>query len=207
MKCSIIIAVLDSQEIFQRQMLHFNRIVPASCEVIVVDDGSDPPLHNNERLRFPFKLLYTNDKRPWTQDKARNIGASVARGEYLLMTDIDHILTRKAIAHVKHFQGDMLRFQRRVGELNEQGKIARLGGVLKPAPNIFAIKRTIFEHMGGYEETHGMYGTDQQISATYQRFVSEGRAKRCQLGETIYVITDPKWFHKLKRNRRNIRQG
>jgi len=202
MKCSIIIAVLDSHEIFRRQLLHLSRILSQNWEVIVVDDGSQPPLRYHNRLPFPFRLLYTHDQRPWTQDKARNMGATAARGEYLLMLDIDHVVTRKVVANVNRFRGDMLKFARRVGELDDEGRLRGRGRAVRVAPNIFAIRKALFEQMGGYVETAGIYGTDRHLQETYRQFVKHRRAKSAEIGETLYVITDPKWFHKLSRKLR-----
>lgn len=200
MKCSVIIAVLDSHEMFRRQILLLNQILPNDFEVIVIDDGSEIPLIYNDSLKFPFQLLYTNDRRPWTQHKARNIGAAHATGEYFLMTDIDHILSPQALQDVERFQGDMLKFSRQVGHLDEQGRICEIGVAKRPAPNIFAIKREVFALLGGYEETYGVYGMDRGIRQRYQRLVTAGRVKQYEVGETIYVITEAKWFHKLQRN-------
>ena len=45
MKLSIIIPVLNSHEIVRRQIEHFKKMdLPDDIELIIVDDGSDPPL-------------------------------------------------------------------------------------------------------------------------------------------------------------------
>ena len=45
MKLSIVIPVLDSHEVLRRQLLHFDRMkLRRDTEIIIVDDGSDPPL-------------------------------------------------------------------------------------------------------------------------------------------------------------------
>lgn len=199
MKCSIIIAVLDSHEIFRRQMLHFDRMLPEGFEVLIIDDGSDEPLKYDAPVRFPLRLFYTNDKRPWTQDKARNLGAAAARGNYLLMTDIDHILTSEAIEEVGQFRGDMLKFSRRTAQLDEQGVIYNIGATKPPHVNTFAVSKETFERLGGYRETFAEYGTDREIRANYQQLVEQGLAKPFQVGKTIYVITETHWFHRLPR--------
>jgi len=44
-KLSIIIPVLNSHEIVRRQIAHFKKMnLPDDVELIIVDDGSDPPL-------------------------------------------------------------------------------------------------------------------------------------------------------------------
>jgi len=44
-RLSIIIPVLNSHEIVRRQIAHFEKMdLPDDIELIIVDDGSDPPL-------------------------------------------------------------------------------------------------------------------------------------------------------------------
>src|SRR5262245_40235533 len=75
---TIIAAVLESYEVVRRQLLHLERIIPPNCEMILVDDGSVPSLQQtcaSVFTSFRFRLVCTNDPRPWTQPRARNIGA------------------------------------------------------------------------------------------------------------------------------------
>jgi len=168
MKLSIIVAVLDSHEIVRRQILHYwgMRFPRPDVEVIFMDDGSDPPLH------FPcdtVRIIPTNDFRPWTWAVARNSGAKIARGEYLLMTDIDYIIPQEALDAALAFTGDKMRFKREFGVLDKQGQISQDHEVLKayglsaerlaskgvkmpPHPNNFLMRRELFLEMGGYLE-------------------------------------------------------
>ncbi|MCK9441041.1 MAG: glycosyltransferase family 2 protein, partial [Methanothrix sp.] len=59
-----------------------------------------------EGLGFPFRIVETYDKRPWTQPRGRNIGADIACGEWLLMTDIDHIISEEGLEDSYNFNGD-----------------------------------------------------------------------------------------------------
>jgi glycosyltransferase involved in cell wall biosynthesis len=94
MKLSIVIPVLNSHEVVRRQLLHFFRIgLPGDTELILVDDGSDPPIEND--FSNLARIHRTNDNRPWTWALARNAGARLATGDYLLMYDLDHIADRK----------------------------------------------------------------------------------------------------------------
>jgi len=112
MKLSIIISVLNSHEIVRRQLLHFKKMdLPEDIEIIFIDDGSNPPLTHDGSLKN-FTMYATNDKRPWTVELARNLGARVADGEYLLMTDIDYIIPRDAIEAVYTLKEDKGRFHR-----------------------------------------------------------------------------------------------
>jgi len=184
---SLVCSVYNSHKVFAEQ-LHFlsnelkglGRVV----EVIFVDDGSEPPLTNiynihseriSDTLLFKnFKLLYTHSKVIWNQPAGRNLGVKKANGNYLLLFDLDHIMTRDMVIELLNFSDDMMRWPRMYGILNE-GKIVtdidilRENG-LKPnvetnklmgVCNIFAISKAIYDELGGYDEKFcGKYSGD-----------------------------------------------
>lgn len=164
MKLSIVIPILNSHEVVRRQLLHFERIeLPSDTELILVDDGSDPPIQNTSNV--PVTIHQTNDRRPWTWALARNAGARIARGEYVLMFDIDHIVDRPAIDFVRGFNGLKVQFIREFGVLDHHGRVTQDRGVLEeyglprdkglrigPLPNNFAMRRDLFWELGGYRE-------------------------------------------------------
>lgn len=156
--------MLNSHEVVRRQLLYYEKIgLPVDTELILVDDGSDPPLENTSSL--PVIIHRTNEKRPWTWALARNAGARIARGEYLLMYDIDHIAPGYAIKFVREFDGLKVQFVREFGVLDEHGNITQDRDILEqyglpktaglgigPLPNNFAMKREVFWELGGYRE-------------------------------------------------------
>lgn len=164
MKLSVIIPVLNSHEIVRRQLLHFDKIgIPDDTEVILVDDGSDPAIEADAR---PWLRIHaTHDTRPWTWPVARNAGAKLARGEWLLMADLDHIITREFIDKARTFDGDHIRINREFAVLDKNGDLTQDRHVLKvygmpdhyklqftPHRNQFAMRRSLYERMGGYRE-------------------------------------------------------
>jgi len=170
LKVSIIITVLNSHEVVRRQLLHFERIgIPADTEIIIVDDGSDPPI-DCPWSSLPLILLQTNDKRAWTWALARNSGARIASGEYLIMVDLDHIITRELIDGVRGMTGEQhMMFWREFAVLDERGtfvqdsdmlikygltpkRIHDRGFKLSPHRNQFAMHRDLFWKLNGYAE-------------------------------------------------------
>jgi len=153
MKLSIIISVYQSHEIVRRQLLHFKKI-KLPFELIIVDDGSSPPIEG--------AFCCTNNKLAWTQGLGRNLGASKASGEYLFMTDIDHIISREAIEDALNFTGNKMIFRRQIRVLDEDGNIRQDKETLKDwgyekdnldasvHGNTFVIKKEVFEKLGGY---------------------------------------------------------
>jgi predicted glycosyltransferase involved in capsule biosynthesis len=252
MKCSIIIAVLESYEVVIRQIKHFSKFLTkepflSSCELIIVDDGSRPTILGNiikefsynwkdiycnvssiyrlfwfydmkELFGFNFILSETNDFRPWTQPLARNKGASIASGDYLYFTDIDHILTEESILSVINFKGDKMEFSRTWAILDEDGTIIRDRDVLidygckendlnktSSHCNTFAIKKEIFNKLDGYDQKFcGKYGGDDvDFNKRYAELHYKGEIKSSEKGPLIFVYPDPrrdkkKIFHSLR---------
>lgn len=225
MKVSVIIAVLESYDAVKRQLIHFSRFFHLyDCELIIADDGSNPPISEkipmNISMPFPMRIFRTHDPRPWSQPCARNSAAfKYARGEYLLFTDIDHIITEEALAVCcKQFRGDKMHFPRQPGVLLENGNIATDAKTLteygcKPAEtgkitshaNTFCMRSSIFSALNGYESRFcGKYGGDDtDLNNRYAALHRAGYVTRSIRGPLIYVFPDPardakKIFHSLR---------
>ncbi|MFA4890701.1 MAG: glycosyltransferase [Candidatus Paceibacterota bacterium] len=214
MKISIIIPIFNSHEAVARQVKYFNKMnLPDDTEFIFVDDGSNPPLNIADYDLKNLRIHATNDKRPWTQGLARNAGAKLAAGEYLFMTDIDHILSKEAIDDVYKFNGSRMVFPRYLGVLLPDGELSEDLSVLKEYGadmnrlktkrgfsvgvhgNTFAIKKSIFEELGGYNQkrcTYGHYagyrrGEDCYFNAAWKKYaLARGLTKG--YGSKIFVF-------------------
>lgn len=173
MRISIITAILNSHEIVKRQALHYGKMnLPDDIEIIFVDDGSEPPLKADLKN---LTILRTGNKNAWTQGIARNIGAKEAKGEHLICTDIDHILSDKLIDMVyKNTYYDIIRFKREVAVLNENGDITQDWDSLKSYGynrqrfriaahgNSYAIRKELFEKFGGSQQKTRYPNRDEQ---------------------------------------------
>lgn len=226
MKLSIVIPVLDSHEVVRRQLQHFDRIgLPGDTELILVDDGSDPPIEND--FGHNAIIYRTNDKRPWTWALARNAGARMARGEYLLMYDLDHVADRHLIDFVRGYDGPRVQFKREFGVLDEHGRLTQDRDVLAehglakdkdlgvgPHPNMFAMRRDVFWEIGGYREdlvTRAYpQGEDRLFKKAWHNYSRETGAQNNAIRPVLYVFpsgkligdvdADPqKLFHGLSR--------
>lgn len=198
MRLSVIVPVLNSHEIVRRQILRWRKIgIPDDTEVIYMDDGSEPPLEFPDHGLKNFRIVPTNDLRPWTWALARNAGARIAKGEYYLMTDLDYIISRPALNASREFTGDRLGFHREFGVLDKHGnfsqdievllsygldpkRIPTRGVKLAPHPNNFVIKKSLYWAMGGYREDliHKPYpqGEDRHFKKQLLQFVKAGKA-------------------------------
>jgi len=93
----------------------------------------------------------------------------------------------------------MLKFHRQVADLNEQGEVRDLRESRSTHVNTFAIRKTLFVQIGGYPREYIGYGSDGRFREKYQRLVNQGHALPIEVAETIYVVTERKWFHRLER--------
>ena len=211
-RLSIIVPVLNSHEIVRRQILHYQKIgVPSDIEIIFMDDGSDPPIAGELKN---LKIERTHDTRPWTWALARNKGAKLARGEYLLMTDLDYIISREAIKSALQFNGDKMRFKREFGVLDETGtftqdidvlktygllpeRIRTRGVKLAPHPNNFVMRKDLFFAMGGYrEDCIGLpypQGEDTLFKQIWAEWLKAGRVKDHDYRPTIYMFPNGRY--------------
>lgn len=163
-KVSIIIPILNSHEIVRRQVLYFEKMgLPKDVELIFVDDGSTPPIEVKTDL--PLTLIHTNDFRDWTWPLARNAGAKTAKGDYFIMVDLDHIISKDFIEKTLNFNGDHIRINREFAVLDEDGNLTQDRDVLEkyglpkdkplqfnPHRNQFAIHRDLYWKLGGFRE-------------------------------------------------------
>lgn len=210
MKLSIVIPVLDSHEVLRRQFLYWEKIgLPEDTEIIIVDDGSNPPLEYKETHRkLPVRFIRTNDTRPWTWALARNRGAKEAIGEYLLMYDLDHIIDKKLLDYARGFTGDKIQFKREFAVLNESGEFRQnleelvaygfprdrfksREFKLQPLPNNFVMRRDLFWELGGYREdlVERSYpqGEDRLFKKAFSEWEKSGKGHVHHERPTIYM--------------------
>jgi len=210
MKLSIVIAVLDSHEIVRRYLLYLKSLdLPDTVETIIVDDGSNPPIQAPEPLRTT-KLMYTNDTRSWTQGLARMKGIKESVGEYILCTDIDHIVSKEAIDASLLFQDDKMIFRRRFAYLDEEGKLINdrdsvISWGLDPKAirddnlsdgvhgNTWLMRRTVFDELGGYNLNRcnsgsHLQGEDREFNKRYAHACRDGKYKDQVLGSFVYFF-------------------
>ena len=191
MKVSIVQAVLNSPEILRRQMLHYEKMnLPDDVEVIIVDDGSDPPLEQ--------ATCATNDFRDWTQPAARNFGAKRARGDFCIFTDIDHIISREVIEIARNCPADVVRFRREAGVLDENGDFTQDWDVLQewgfkrgglrvaPHSNSFIVRTGLYLGLGGVSERHVGSG----IHPNREEVPFKGKLKRLEKSGKIEIWQD-----------------
>jgi hypothetical protein len=129
-------------------------------------------------LGFPFSLYRIGVDVRWNQDAARNIAAEHAAHEWLLLTDIDHLVPEET-------------FRRLMFGKMDRKKAYRFNRVdypnlwpYKPHPNSWAISRPLWAEIGGYDERFaGFYGSDGPFRASVAR-----HARLAQLPEVLIRV-------------------
>lgn len=135
-------------------------------EIVLVDDGSPEPAVDVPRPEgLPQLRLYRVlvDK-PWNQNGCTNLGAFVAEGRWLLITDIDHVVSRRLLAHClrENFTNKVYMFDR-IDAADMQPVLDRRGEP-KPHPNSYLITKKFYWEVGGHDEWYcGNYGTDRLL--------------------------------------------
>jgi hypothetical protein len=111
-----------------------------------------------------LEIYRVTEDRPWHQHAARNLGAHVAPDGWLLLTDMDHVLTGQNAAALLKRLGKLdpasIYTLHRVEADTGQPTINDAGQP-KPHPNSFVLTRELYWRIGGYDEDFcGIYGTD-----------------------------------------------
>jgi len=228
MRLSIIIPALNSHEVVRRQLLWWGRMdLPDDVEIILVDDGSDPPIEDTVGVKN-LRILQTHDTRPWTWALARNLGAREAQGVLLLMVDLDHILPRDTILSARECDADRMGFKRHFGVLDESGQFtasptillqyglqpSRLKKRLTPHANMFCMRRDVFFELGGYREDlvgrKYPQGEDSGFKSVWLAAMRAGKYRGHEYMPPIYMFPNGKYcgdadfnpfglFHRLSR--------
>lgn len=137
----------------------FSKAIRDHLRLIVVDDGS-PTSPAKMKSFIPMKIYRMKQDIRWNQDACRNIGAEHCETEWMVLTDIDHLIPEKtweALIFGKFSDGATYTF-RRVSEPHFEP--------YKPHPNSWFLTRRHFRKIGGYDERFaGWYGTDFDFSA------------------------------------------
>ena len=178
-------------ELQMREWLRWSPKAKAQIEIIIVDDGSPDPALDvalpglGECDRPVISIYRITEDRPWHQHAARNLGAHVAQSPWLLLTDMDHVLTAhhadallKRLARLNPGTAYFLhRIEASTG-LPTLGRDDRP----KPHPNSFVMTRDLYWQAGGYDEDFwGIYGTDGLFKSRLFTIAEQGFLKHVPL--------------------------
>lgn len=183
---TLILPYYENPIMLARQLEHLAALpadVRSALHLVVVDDGSPTnpaKIHELERTiseepprdgfavatggplstagLASFQLFRVEVDVRWNWITCRNIGVHEAKTDWVLMTDIDHLIpeaTLRRIQEVKLDERSAYRFSR-----VDAPDLAPY----KPHPNSWLMTRRRFDKIGGYDERFsGFYGTDGEF--------------------------------------------
>lgn len=142
----------------------------ALLHVIVVDDCSPTapalPYAQTEIGLASYRLFRTQAKRRWNWLHSRNLGVDRATTDWVLLTDIDHVMpveTLAALAEAPLSPKDIHRLSRVDAPRCWPYALADCTPY-KLHPNTWFLTRKMFDRVGGYDERlAGCYGTDGEF--------------------------------------------
>lgn len=154
---------LPALDFFVENFARISQKSPGSFELVLVDDCSPTPVMasafgslNNVRA---FRI---KENVPWNMPAARNVGALEARGNVMLMCDIDHILEYDEVDRFLR-DAESLPLGVRMTPNRKRPADGDQPSDLKPNINCFLIRRQDFFRVGGYEELFsGHYGFEDK---------------------------------------------
>ena len=153
------------------------------CEVVVVDDASEPPL----RVEIPnVRVMRIDDDVPWNQPAASNMGIrSLEKSDVVLRMDIDHWIDPD---HFFEFESlsrgmppnTMFQFWR---------VVSKTGKMLRPNMNMLMMRVSDFIRIGCYDEDFcGNYGYDDKEFVDRARHVGW----RIEVCRSPHLLVDTK---------------
>lgn len=150
----------------------FSDSTKAWLEVVLVDDGSQesPALAVPRPADLPpLRIFRVLEDRLWHQNGARNLGAFVAQGSWLFLTDMDHLVPEDTLVRTAEVaKSNMVYKFHRLDAATGKPTLDRHGAE-KSHPNSWAMTRDQYWKVGGYDErTCGHYGTDSFFRAKLQ---------------------------------------
>lgn len=155
----------------RRQLEHYATYSEETLRHItwIYIDGCSPLLERPDdviraapkRIRERIELLRVVDDIPWNQHGARNLGAHLAKTDWLLMTDMDRALTAYDVKRLLEAKLEPKCYYKPVG-LALYKDFPRSDNKI-PA-NQFLVTRKAYWSVGGYDEDYcGSYGGDKQF--------------------------------------------
>jgi hypothetical protein len=163
---TIVMPYYENPKMLRLQMHEWRMYRPAEKEALcalIVDDGSprnparDVAIAYAGAAGFPIRVLRINENIPWNQDGARNLAMKNVLTNWVLMTDMDHMIQRDQVSAMLDFTSHKVTR----GEYYMPRRVDFDGRSNHPHANSYVFNVSDFWAMGGYDEDFaGTYGSD-----------------------------------------------
>lgn len=156
---TLIMAYYENHTMLQRHLHQFqkyDRKVQKNLQIIIIDDGSPAsPARLDSESPCQISIYRMKVDVRWNQDACRNLGANKAKTQWILLTDIDHLVPNDTMAAIMT-QSLNPEFVYKFSRVSEPEMLP-----YKPHPNSWLMTKSMFCDVGGYDERlAGWYGTD-----------------------------------------------
>lgn len=155
---SLVMAYYENPAMLREQYARLAELpgrVRTQLELVLVDDGSPDNPAWVQDVGLPVQLFRMKQDIRWNQDACRNIGVKYARNDWVLLTDMDHVVPVETWDQI--FLGALK--PDRVYTFRRQ--VLPDFQPYKHHPNSWLLARRDYESIGGYDERFaGWYGTD-----------------------------------------------
>lgn len=136
-------------------------------DFIVVDDGSPTPIRYPSRAELNLGIFRIHADIPWNIPGAKNLGVLKSRTEWVLVSDIDHMLTAEAAEKLLKLDTSNPKVYYGCEREFPGGTMAVTDSMQKTRRNIPAtliINQRLFIDAGGFDEDFsGSYGKDDSM--------------------------------------------
>lgn len=163
---SVIIPALNEEKLLPRLLEAINRQTFRDFEVILVDAQSHDEtvkIAKEYTNKFPLQIVHTPEK---NISRSRNLGAKIAKGEYLVFIDADNYVTSKFLEDMKKVidrGADMvipgitpdsrkLVYKMSYSTVNFLVSVSKKIGIPFSTGGNFVIKKSVFELLKGFDE-------------------------------------------------------
>ncbi|OGF51560.1 hypothetical protein A3I27_01665 [Candidatus Giovannonibacteria bacterium RIFCSPLOWO2_02_FULL_43_11b] len=186
-KFSVVIPSYNGKEFLRKTLLALRKSNVQPLRYIVVDDYSSDETSEMLKKEFPEIKLIRNEKN-LGPTASRNRGAKKAEGEYIVFTDNDILVRDDSLKKLFSFLTKTRDAGMVGGKLiNEEGKSVfyNMGNIFRGFISIYdksipvgwiiesfiAVRRDLFEKLGGFDEDYFMFGEGPDLS---ERMRKEG---------------------------------
>ena len=161
---TLIMPYYENPRMLEKHYEHLRQLpdeIKERLHLIIIDDCSPvaPALWSGIDIAS-YQMFRVDVDINWNQDACRNIGVKHAPTEWVLLTDIDHMIPVETLQalQTKKWQSHLVYSFRRVS--------APEMTPFKWHPNTWFMTRSMYEKIGGYDERFaGNYGTDSEFQS------------------------------------------